>query len=277
VPEYLPMAEKKTRLFYHLKKWLEIAALDYGMFQEDDRVLVGVSGGSDSLVLLDLLSTPMVHLSPFTIVAANVDLGFDPSYGDYRILEACLKDRGLEYVMEKTDIGVYAHGPENRKNPCFLCSRLRRKRLFEIAKDRGCNKIALAHHRDDIIETLLLNLFFAREISGMVPDLSFFGGEFHIVRPLAYIREVLVKKYAREQNFPVIENRCPSSATSKRIFIKRLLDDLEKENKDVRNNIFLALQHVKPEYLLGKKIGEGLEVLKVRKRELKKRNHPGKN
>ena len=179
--------------------------------------------------------------------------------------------------MEKTDIGVYAHGPENRKNPCFLCSRLRRKRLFEIAKDRGCNKIALAHHRDDIIETLLLNLFFAREISGMVPNLSFFGGEFHIVRPLAYIREVLVKKYARERNFPVIENRCPSSGTSKRIFIKRLLDDLEKENKDVRNNIFLALQHVKPEYLLGKKIGEGLEVLRVRKRELKKRNHPGKN
>jgi len=271
------MAEKRTRLFYHLKKWLEIAALDYAMFQEGDRVLVGVSGGSDSLVLLDLLTTPMVYLPPFTVVAAHVDLGFDTAYGDYGILEGFLKDRGLEYVMEKTDIGVYAHSPENRKKPCFLCSKLRRKKLFEMAKERGCNKVALAHHRDDMIETLLLNIFFAREISGMTPSLSFFNGEFHLIRPLAYIRESLVKKYARERNFPVMENRCPSSGTSKRLFVKRLLDDLEKENRNVRENVFLALQHVKPEYLLGKKVGAGLEGLRIRKRDLKRKSLPGKN
>jgi len=277
MPERYPMAEKKTRLFYHLKKWMEIAALDYNMFQEGDRVLVGVSGGSDSLVLLDLLTTPMVHLPPFAVIAAHVDPGFDPSYEDFRLLEDWLKERGFDYVMEKTDIGRYAHGPENRKKPCFLCSKLRRKRLFEIAKDRGCNKVALAHHRDDIIETLLLNIFFAREISGMAPSLSFFSGEFHLVRPLAYLREVLIKRYARERNLPVIENRCPSSRTSKRLFIKRLLDDLEKENENVRDNIFLALQHVKPEYLLGKKVGEGLEGLRIRKRDLKRKNIPGKH
>lgn len=271
------MAEKRTRLFYHLKKWLEIAALDYDMFHEGDRVLVGVSGGVDSLALLDLLSTPMVHLPLFTVLAAHIDLGFDPSCGDYEILEDYLKSRGVEYVMEKTDIGPYAHSAENRKNPCFLCSRLRRKRLFEIAKDRGCNKVALAHHRDDIIETLLLNIFFAREISGMTPSLSFFEGEFHLIRPLAYLREVLIKKYARERNFPVIENRCPSSGTSKRLFIKRLLDDMEKENKNVRDNIFLSLQHVKPDHLLRKKVGVGLEGLRIRKRDLKRKNLPGKN
>ena len=277
MPERPPMTGKRTRLFYHLKKWLEIAALDYGMFREGDRVLLGVSGGADSLVLLDLLTTPMVHLPRFTVVAAHIDLGFDPSYGDYDTLKAHLEERGVEHVMEKTDIGVYAHGPENRKKPCFLCSKLRRKRLFEIAAERGCTRVALAHHRDDVIETLLLNLFFSRELSGMAPCLSFFGGEFLLVRPLAYIREVLVKKYAREQGLPVIGNRCPSSVTSKRLFVKRLLDDLEKENKDVRDSVFLALQNVKPEYLLGRKVGEGLEGLRIRKRDIRKRNLPGKN
>ena len=118
----------------------------------------------------------------------------------------------------------------NRKNPCFLCSRLRSKRLFEIAAEQGCNKIALAHHRDDIIETLLINMFYGREISTMVPNQAIFGGKLHIIRPLAYIREALVKQYARERQFPVVENLCPSSKSSKRVYIKDLLNELEQEN-----------------------------------------------
>ncbi len=241
---------KRSKLFLHLKKWLEKAALDYRMFEEGDKVMVGVSGGLDSLVLMALLNTPMLFLPSFSLMAVNIDMGFDDIYAGYDRLEEHLKYHGYDYVMEKTDIGRLAHSDFNRKKPCFLCTRLRRKRMIEIAEEHGCNKIALAHHKDDIIETLLLNMFYAREISTMMPNQSLFKGKFHVVRPLAYIREDLVKKYAHECEFPVIENQCPTSTTSKRLYIKRLLDDLEKDNKDIRENIFRAMKHVKTDYLL---------------------------
>jgi tRNA 2-thiocytidine biosynthesis protein TtcA len=244
--------EKRTRLFLHLKKWLEKAVMDYGMISAGDRVLVGVSGGMDSLSLLDLLNTPMIYVPPFSLIAVNIDCGFDPAYGGYDMLEGCLKEGGYDYVLEKTDIGPLSHSDYNRKNPCFLCSRLRRKRIFEIAAAKGCNKIAFAHHKDDIIETLLINLFYGREISTMLPNQTIFGGKLHIIRPLSYIREDLVKKYAKERGFPSIENGCPTSRTSRRHYIKDLLNKLEKENPRIRENIWKAMAHVKPDYLPGK-------------------------
>lgn len=241
---------RQTRLFLHLKKWLEKGAMDYGMIEEGDRVLVGVSGGADSLALLDLLSTPMVFIPKFEILAVNIDAGFDQDYKGYNILEDYLQKNGYTYRMEKTDIGPLSHSSFNRKNPCFLCSRLRRKRIFEIAGETGCTKIAFAHHRDDIIETLLINMFYGREISTMLPKQTIFGGKMHIIRPLCLIREELVKKYAQERSFPTVENGCPTSRTSKRSYIKNLLNTIEKDNKDVRDNIFRAMSHVKTDYLL---------------------------
>ena len=244
------MVEKKrTKLFHHLKKWMEMAVMDYTMIEEGDKVLVGVSGGADSIALLELLKTPMVFVPPFSILAVNIDLGFDPTYNDYNRLETYLKDNHYSYVMDKTDIGLLSHSDYNRKNPCFLCSRLRRKRIFEIAAERGCNKIALAHHKDDIIETLLINLFFGREISTMMPKQPIFQGSLHIIRPFAYIREELIKKYVKENGMLSIENQCSSSKTSKRMQIKKLLQELEVENKNVRDNIYKALRHVNVDYL----------------------------
>lgn len=240
--------EKRTRLFLHLKKWLEKAVMDYGMIAAGDRVLVGVSGGMDSMALLDLLNTPMIHVPHFSILAVHIDPGFDPEGAGSGILARHLEAGGYDAVVEKSDIGPLAHSAVNRKNPCFLCSRLRRRRIFEIAAQQGCNKIAFAHHRDDIIETLLINLFYGREISTMVPNQSIFGGQLHIVRPLAYLREELVKKYARERDFPVIENGCPTSRISKRRRVKELLNDMEKENPRVRDNIWKAMGHVKADY-----------------------------
>jgi tRNA 2-thiocytidine biosynthesis protein TtcA len=242
--------KKETKLFLHLKKWMEKAALDYNMIQEGDKVLVGVSGGSDSLVLLNLLNTSMIFLPSFSVMAVNIDLGFDQTYGDYDSLKKYLETSGCDYVMEKTDIGPRVHSDWAKKNPCFLCSKMRRKQIIEIAEEHGCNKIAFAHHKDDIIETLLLNMFYAREISTMVPNQSIFKGKFHIIRPLAYIGEHLVKKYAVEEGIPVIENRCPTAGASKRTYVKNLLDELEKDNKDIRENIFKSMSHVKLDYLL---------------------------
>ena len=187
----------------------------------------------------------------FSLLAAHIDLGFDEGQGS-AILENYLKDQGYTYVIDRTDIGPLSHSDFNRKNPCFLCSRLRRKRLFEIASEHNCNKVVLAHHRDDLIETLLINLFYGREISTMVPNQIIFGGKMNIIRPLAYIREDLVKKYAREQEFPVVTNGCPTSRTSKRIEIKELLNELEvRGNEKIRDNIFRAMYHVKLDYLPG--------------------------
>ena len=242
--------DKNTKLFRHLKKWLEKAVLDFNMIQEGDRVLVGVSGGVDSLALLDLLDSPMIFVPKFSILAVNIDMGFDSSYCSYNMLEKYLQTKNYQYIMEKTDIGTLAHSDYNKKNPCFLCSRLRRKRIFEIAAAEGCNKIAFAHHRDDIIETLLINMFYGREISTMMPNQRIFGGKLHIIRPLAYLREELVKKYNKERQFPAVKNDCPTSKTSKRVYVKNLLNELEKDNKEIRDNIYKAMSHVKPDYLV---------------------------
>lgn len=150
---------RRTKLFLHLKKWLERAVLDYQMIEEGDRLLIGVSGGADSLALLDLLDSPMIFVPNFSFIAVNIDMGFDQSYKAFDKLERYFQINNYPYVMEKTDIGNLAHSDFNKKNPCFLCSRLRRKRIFEIAEAEGCNKIAFAHHKDDIIETLLINIF----------------------------------------------------------------------------------------------------------------------
>ncbi|MEN6332308.1 MAG: ATP-binding protein [Smithella sp.] len=242
--------KKNTKLFLHLKKWLEKAVLDFKMIEEGDRLLIGVSGGADSFALLDLLDSPMIFVPGFSFIAVNIDMGFDPDYIAYNQLEKYLQENNYPYVLEKTDIGLLAHSEYNKKNPCFLCSRLRRKRIFEIAEEKGCNKIAFAHHQDDIIETLLLNMFYGREISTMMPNQTIFGGKLHIIRPLAYLTEELVKKYSREQQFPTVKNECPSSENSRRIYIKKLLNELERENKDIRHNIFQAMSHVKPDYLM---------------------------
>ncbi len=241
--------DKNTKLFLHMKKWLEKAVLDYAMIEEGDQVLIGVSGGADSYALLDLLDSKMIFVPRFSFIAVNIDMGFDPDYIAYQELEKYFQEHHYPYVMEKTDIGLISHSDFNRKNPCFLCSRLRRKRIFEIAEEKGCNKIAFAHHRDDIIETLLINMFYGREISTMMPNQSIFGGKLHIIRPLAYLREELVKKYSRERQFPAVKNACPSSENSKRIYVKKLLNELERDNPDIRHNIFKAMSHVKPDYL----------------------------
>ena len=245
--------EKNTKLFLHLKKWLEKAVLDYKMIEEGDRVLIGVSGGADSFALLDLLDSKMIFVPRFSFIAVNIDMGFDPTYQSYEALEKYLQDNNYRYVIEKSDIGNLAHSDFNKKNPCFLCSRLRRKRIYEIAEAEGCNKIAFAHHRDDIIETLLINMFYGREISTMMPNQSIFGGKLHIIRPLAYLKEELVKKYSKERQFPIMKNDCPTSMTSKRVYVKNLLNKLELDNKQIRDNIYKAMSHVKPDYLLPQK------------------------
>ena len=242
-----------SKLHLHLRKRLEQAILKHGMLGEGDRVLVGVSGGADSLTLLKLLTGPLLFVpKPEFIVAVYVDMGFEGLNGDQpKQLEKYFQEEGYTYYIERTNIGPLAHSDYNRKaSPCFLCSRLRRKRLFELARDYRCNKLSLAHNKDDVIETFLLNIFFGREISTMIPHQTYFNGEFSLIRPLAYIEESLLKRFARETELPILENPCPTAKTTKRKYIKDLIKKLDEDHRGLKENIFKAMKNVKPDYLL---------------------------
>ena len=165
----------------------------YGLIQEGDRILVGVSGGKDSLSLLHLLHERSKRVPiHYELMPVYIDLGFDS--GQAEILKKFFEMKGLPYHIEFTDIGIRANSSENRENPCFLCSWERRKRLFHLAHRFKCNKIALGHHKDDIIETLLLNIFYSAEISTMVPVQSLFKGKITLIRPLALLEEKKIEK-----------------------------------------------------------------------------------
>jgi tRNA 2-thiocytidine biosynthesis protein TtcA len=219
------------------------------MLQDGDRIVVGLSGGADSLTMMWMLveRLPRIPIN-FELFPVHIDPGFEGGFSES--LKRYSANCGLALRVEHTDYGIIGHSAINRENPCFLCSRLRRKRLFEIANELGCNKLALGHNKDDIIETLFLNICYAGEISTMVPCQTFFKGRFTVIRPLAYVDEDLIRAFAREQLFPEFVNPCPSANHSKRRELKALLKQLYCSNKKIKGNIFRAMSRVKLDYLL---------------------------
>jgi tRNA 2-thiocytidine biosynthesis protein TtcA len=226
---------------------------DYGMISDGDRIAIALSGGKDSLTLLWALHERLSRIPiDYSLLAIHIDLGFE---GDSaRLIEDYCKKMGYEFQVEHTDYGRQAHSDKNRENPCFLCSRLRRKRLFELTHELGCHKLAFGHHMDDIIETLFLNMCYSGEISTMVPYQPFFNGELTVIRPLVFLDESTINRFAEDQAFPHIENPCPTSRVSKRHEIKKMLRSLYKTNDKIKGNIFRAMSRVKPDYLLDSRV-----------------------
>jgi tRNA 2-thiocytidine biosynthesis protein TtcA len=221
----------------------------YGLIQEADRILVGVSGGKDSLSLLHLLHERSKRVPiHYELLPVYIDLGFDSGQGE--ILKNFFEIKGLPYHIEFTKIGIKANSPENRENPCFLCSWERRKCLFRLAHRFKCNKIALGHHQDDIIETLLLNIFYSAEISTMLPLQTLFKGEITLIRPLALLEEKKLERFARGTGLPVSPSCCPSSGKTKRKVVKELIEILSRSDRRVKGNIFRALSNIKLDYTL---------------------------
>ncbi|MBW1730697.1 MAG: tRNA 2-thiocytidine(32) synthetase TtcA [Deltaproteobacteria bacterium] len=220
----------------------------HNMIRDGEHVLVGVSGGKDSLALLWLLRERLKRVPiSYEITAVHVDLGFGVDTAGP--MEEFFKTHGFSYKIVKTDIGLKAHGPENRENPCFLCSRLRKKCLFELARELGITKIAMGHHKDDLIETFFLNVFYGASISTLLPVQEFFGGRIKIVRPFYLVDESLIHRYAKEMHWPQIDPGCPTAVSSTRRQIKNLLHGLYRSNKKIKGNIFHALQNVRLDYL----------------------------
>ncbi|MEW5723840.1 MAG: ATP-binding protein [Thermodesulfobacteriota bacterium] len=226
------------------------AVHQYDMIKEGDRVLVGLSGGKDSLVLLDFLAERR-RRAPiwYDLVAAHLDMGYeDPA--EKAALRDYVERRGLRYHFEDTDYAPLAHSELNRENPCFLCSRRRRQRLFELARDYGCNKVALGHNRDDLIETLLINILYAGEISTMLPVQEFFKGVLTVIRPLCMVPEDRIRRVAGEKDLPLVVNPCPSAGRSKRREVKEMIARLARDNDKIKGNMFRALSNWRPDYLL---------------------------
>lgn len=222
---------------------------DYDMIRDGDRILVGLSGGPDSLALLWMLAERRTRIRVgYHLEAAYIDPGFGSSATE--TLKPFCDRLQVALRTEFSDYGVVSHSPLNRENPCFLCARLRRKRLFEIAADLGCRTLALGHNKDDVIETLFLNICYAGEISTMRPAMSLFDGRIRVIRPLAYADEHLIRRFATEWHLPVSVNLCPSANRSRRSEIRGLLQQLYRSNRKIKGNIFRAMRHVKPEYLL---------------------------
>lgn len=220
----------------------------YRLIEEGDRILVALSGGKDSMVMLNILHERRARVPiDYELKILTVDLGYE---GDnIEPLQRYLRDLGYDFVLKKTRIGPLAQSDANRENPCFLCARLRRKVIFETAQELGCNKVALGHNKDDIIETFLLNTFYSGEISTMVPHQDLFGGAFAIIRPLTLVEEAKVRSYASLRALPELKDGCPTRGKTRREQIKYLLGELDKVDRRIKKNIFAALGNVRGEYL----------------------------
>ncbi len=220
----------------------------YDMISDGDRIAVGLSGGKDSMTLLWFLNERLARIPiKYELFPIYIDPGFKGSFG--KELEKYCRENGYTLKIEYTDHGIVAHSEKNRENPCFLCSRLRRKRLFEIADQLGCKKLALGHNKDDIIETLFLNMFYSGELSTMKPCQPFFNGKFTLIRPLSFVDESMIKAFTKDRSIPVFHTACPSSTSSKRHEIKTMLNQVYRNNRKVKGNIFRAIRHIKPDYL----------------------------
>ncbi|MBW2176660.1 MAG: tRNA 2-thiocytidine(32) synthetase TtcA [Deltaproteobacteria bacterium] len=244
-----PSPKPRSYVYKALNRVFGKALHRYDMISDGDRIVVGLSGGKDSMALLWFLHERLARVPiDYELFPVYVDPGFEGGFGEE--LHQYGRDQGYSLRVEYTDHGLVAHSKENRENPCFLCSRLRRKRLFEIADELNCTKLALGHHKDDIIETLFMNMCYAGEISTMKPSQSFFEGRFTVIRPLAYADEDSIKRFAHAMDFPEFANPCPTSRVSKRQAVKSMLEKLYRSNKKIKGNIFRSMSHVRLDYLL---------------------------
>src|SRR6478735_2315178 len=238
------------------------AITDFKLIEDGDRVMVGLSGGKDSWALLQTLDI-LRHRAPisFSLIAVNVDSG----YKDFKhgVIAKTCEERGWVYRIEHTSIGdVMDDILESGATPCSLCARLRRGVLYRIATEVGASKIALGHHLDDFIETLLLNLFFAGALKAMPARLVSDSGEHVVIRPLAYVGEDEARVYCKEVGLPIIGCCCPACGdlSLQRQRVKRLIMDLEVEHPGVKPSMLKALGNVMPRHLLDTRLNPSGEL-----------------
>lgn len=215
---------------------------DYHMIAEGDKIAVGISGGKDSLTLLYALSSlRRFYPHPFDLVAVTVDLGF--ANLDLTEIKKLCEKLEVPYTVVKTQIGQIVFEQRQENNPCALCAKMRKGALNEAMKQLGCNKIAYAHHMDDVVETMMLSLLYEGRFHTFSPVTYLDDTGLTVIRPLIYMKEADVIGFVRKYEVPVVKSPCPADGHTKREYVKQLLRQLNTENPGVKQRMFTAIQN----------------------------------
>ena len=244
-----------TRLRNKLTKRFHKACADYGLIADGDHILIGVSGGKDSLALVELLGKrAQIYVPRFQVTAVYIRMKERSYQSDIAYLSRFCASVHVPFIVRDAETGEDAKREAGRvdkreKDPCFLCSWYRRKVLFDVAQELGCNKIALGHHKDDIVETLLLNLIFQGSIGSIPPLLQMEKMPIKMIRPLCLIEEREIARYAALSGYEQQLKTCPFEKESNRNEMKKLVKQLETLNPNVRDSIWGAMENIKTGYL----------------------------
>ncbi|SHF30440.1 tRNA(Ile)-lysidine synthase TilS/MesJ [Caldanaerobius fijiensis DSM 17918] len=218
------------------------AIQDYNMIEEGDIIAVGVSGGKDSITLLYALSLLQKYYPvKFRLMGLTLTMGYEDM--DFSKTMNFCKENGIEYHIKETQIAKIVFDVRKEKNPCSLCANLRRGALNNFALEMGCNKVALAHHYNDLIETFLLSIFYEGRINTFLPVTKLDRTGLIVLRPMIYVKESEIKGVVRRYELPVVPNQCPANGNTKRQYIKDLLKSLSKDIPDLEKRIFSASKH----------------------------------
>ena len=216
---------------------------DYHMIEEGDRIAVGVSGGKDSLTLLAVLAALRAYYPRhFELEAVTVDMGLEGM--DFSGVEAFCREKKIPYTLVRTEIGKIIFDYREEKNPCSLCAKMRRGALHDVLLAHGCNKIALGHHYDDAVETFLMSLFYEGRISCFEPVTYLTRTGITQIRPMLYIGEKAIVRFAEQEGLPVVHNTCPADKHTKRQEVKELIASLQAQYPDLKTKLFGAMQRL---------------------------------
>ena len=239
--------KSESKIIRNINEKFNKAIRDYALIEEGDHVLVGLSGGKDSRALVELLSERMKIFAPrFKASALHVSVENIPYKADLNFLKLYSEQFNMPFVHRITR---YDESTDMRKSHCFLCSWNRRKMLFETAKELGCTKIALGHHLDDAVETLLLNMFYQGATGTMPPKLKMTKFDMTIIRPMSLIPESELIELGKIRNYPNQIKNCPYEKESSRGKIKEIIKQVEAWQPDVRQSLWAAMENIQPEYL----------------------------
>ncbi|MBN1499720.1 MAG: tRNA 2-thiocytidine(32) synthetase TtcA [Spirochaetes bacterium] len=239
---------QNNRFFRKINKIIGQTIYDYHLIETGDKILIGLSGGKDSLTLADILAEKRKHLPvKFTLHACYVEMGSLGHKIDSEILKDFCEKRDITFIHKKVSPDFNL---EPEKDKCFICSWHRRKTLFNTAREIEAKKLALGHHMDDIIETFLINFSFQGNISTMPVKLSLFDEDLFIIRPLAGVKEESIIKYAELKNMTIQKENCTYGATQSRQSMKPIIEDFIKLNPMFKESVFKALHNIKSDYLL---------------------------
>lgn len=216
------------------------AITDYNMIEEGDRIAVGVSGKDSITLLIALKQLQQFFNKRFYLEAITLTLGFEDV--DLGFTKKICREIGVNYTIKETDIGKVVFEEKKEKNPCSLCANMRRGALHNVAKDLGCNKVALGHHKDDVIETFMLSTLYEGRLHTFSPVAYLDRKEIYIIRPLIYTSEMEIQNFVEANEIISIINPCPVDGKTKRQYIKQLLADLSQENSATKENIFGAIK-----------------------------------